>query len=929
MPLSPDERIFELSAGRLPAQAFEVLSFQGREGISRLYHFDVRARIEAPPGVELEPLLLGQEAHLTIRGHRDVERHVSGIVTRLSTLGPDVQGHEHWDVRVQPKLWLSGKRRNCRIFQHKSVLDIVKLVLDEARVEHLQACTRTYARRLYCVQYHETDLQFVRRLLAEEGIYFYFEHPPAGPAVLVMADTEHAYRPIEGLLMPYFHDAGLDTPEDHVHLFGSRRGVRSGKSVVREFDWQRPSLHLSASATTEPTSTRDAATERPSQAPGFDEATLEVYDHYDDLETGEPSAEAARVHLERLRARAKLSFGESRSRRLFPGARLRLEGHPVSALDTEWTVLSMTHRGARPGAHGAAPTEAYGNTFECIPAKQIFRPKTPRRRIQQSIETATVVGPKGHEIHTDEHGRIKVQFHWDREGERDEHSSCWIRVMQPWAGSGWGFQFIPRVGMEVLVLFLTGDADKPIVVGAAYNAEHPVPFALPGSKTKSGIKTQSTKNPLGYNELSFEDRGGRERIHVHAERDLDFQVKRARSARVGASDTTNVGGDQALHVGQNRVMVVGKALVEMVGEDCTRTIGASSTLTVGGAVGVSGGSSLTARIAGEGSVTFGKRLSLAVGRSLSINTAGALDATVGGAQKLRVSGDQQVNVAGSHTSNIGSMAHVTVTGELSVEAGAITLRAGGSTITLSNEGIHLKGSVIALGGSDEVSLTGGSSSLSLDGDAHLQGGTTTVVGSGSTLELGGSATMQAGSISLKSGGGQSASTSQESGAEPEPPPKLSFSFYVGIGKEETTPAKLSIRDRDGNELESRPASAAAERLHGHLLYEVDPDAYEHAIDVWFVDEHDEEHHAGGPFDPRELRRALVSDDVEGASRQSPSRGSAEHEGSMGSFEGMRTGRATPPEEMGDGEGRDELAEHLEDGLFDDEDEQGDDQGRDQ
>jgi type VI secretion system secreted protein VgrG len=520
--MSDSGRVFELFAGSLGVEQLEVLRFRGSEGISRLYRFDVEARIAARDAAELERVTVGREAGLLIRGAGGLDRRVPGIVTRAASLGVDARGFHRVELRLGPRLWLSGRRKGCRVFQDLDVVEIVERVLAPIGIVLLLNLRKSYERRVYCVQYHETDLDFVRRILSEEGIFFYFDMPVDGwgmPA-LVLADDAKLYRHL-GPSLPFRPDEGLGSTGDHVQQLARRRTIAPGRTHIREYDWRVPALHATASA--------DAERLKGS----FDEGVLEMYWHYDDYEGSPVDAALAELHLEQHRGEAQLAFGESRSRQLFPGLAFQLEGHPVDGLDQMWAVVALEHEGRRdPDAAGGGEV-AYLNRFRCVPGNVAYRPRRRERPLQQVLETARVVGPAGEEIYTDEFGRIKVQFHWDREGHNDEHSSCWLRVMQPWAGPHWGHQFIPRVGMEVVVMFVTGDADKPIVLGSVWNGERPEPYALPAQRTKSGIKTQSVGNPHGYNELSFDDRAGAERVHLRAEaaRTQRHRARRARRSR--------------------------------------------------------------------------------------------------------------------------------------------------------------------------------------------------------------------------------------------------------------------------------------------------------------------------------------------------------------------------------------------------------------
>ena len=479
-----------------------VMSFRGHEEISGLYRVDVRIATSTPEG-DFEASVLEQPARLLMRTTGGTPRALHGIVAAVEAQGTLLQDRPVYELRLVPRLWLLKRRRTRRIFQDKSVVDIVDTLLTEWRIPTQWRVTRDYPKRAYCVQHRETDYAFLIRLLAEEGIFFYFDHPTGlddeesstgvGAAeIVVLSDAAEHYPPLDGgetLVLRRAqadHDGGaLLSREDQVFSFVLRNRVRSRATLVRGYDPQRPRLDLRAMACISERSAAPAA------------ATPMLYEHQGNCEhpgsyEGRPAnPEIAAIRLEQERARVTVGQGMTWSRRLVPGRRFTLRDHDSDALDQAYVVTRVEHEGYSPEA---APEgrPLYQGRFECAPATVRFRPPRPRRPIHALTETAVVVGPGTREIHTDEQGRVKVQFHWDLEGRMDEHSSCWIRVAQAWAGAGWGTQFIPRVGMEVVVTFLGGDIDRPMVTGCVYNATHPPPYPLPGSAATSGIRTQSS-----------------------------------------------------------------------------------------------------------------------------------------------------------------------------------------------------------------------------------------------------------------------------------------------------------------------------------------------------------------------------------------------------------------------------------------------------
>jgi type VI secretion system secreted protein VgrG len=562
---------FTFAAGPFAAGRLRVLSFKGREAVSRPYRFDVEIGADASDAHDVEPALLGQAASLTMLLPEGERRTVAGIVAAVEAQGAFEQGRHAFRVRVVPRLWLLGKRKTSRIFQDKSVPEMVAAVLADAGVPHRAALSRRYPPRVYCVQYQETDLAFVTRLCAEEGIFYVFEH--AAEEMVVFGDGAHAYEPIGGdaeLAYRYEHGAdGLVPKEHHVGRFVLRRALKTGAVLQRDYDFRRPMLDLRAEAKPSSSPPASAAADN---AVAIETDLLHDYDHHGEDERPDVDGGSAGVRLEQRRRHATVAEGASACRRLSPGLAFDLVDHDVDALNGRYVLARVEHVGRAPEV-ARGRERVYENTFACVPADVALRPKRPRRVLQQVMETAVVVGPAHEEIYTDEHGRVKVQFPWDLAGKKNEHSSCWVRVAQAWAGAGWGFSFVPRIGMEVVVTFVGGDVDRPLVTGCVPNAVNVPPFVLPGQRTRSGIRTRTTPGGDGSNELCFEDAAGREQVFLHAQRNLDEVVENdhTRTVRgneavsIGKRSTVDVGGDQETSVKGNEVINIDKNLVLHVG----------------------------------------------------------------------------------------------------------------------------------------------------------------------------------------------------------------------------------------------------------------------------------------------------------------------------------------------------------------------------
>lgn len=519
-----------------------------------------------------------------------------------ATLGAIGNRFTTYHLTLRPKLWQLEFRSGLRIFQDQSVPDIVKQVLEEAgisgkdvRFEH----KRTYPPRTYCTQYRESDFAFINRLLAEEGLFYFFDHS-IERHVLVIGDDNGSFKPVPGTAtLPYTPAAGMVTSEQAVVEFSVQQQLRTASVMLRDYVFEKPSLLLEAQTS----SGRFSALQHYDYPGGFADNGL-----------GRQLTES-RLHSEQ--SNACVISGRSDSQRLQNGMRFTLGKHPRKDFNAEYLLTRVRLLGRQPQSleEGASSEgSSFSLDFHAIPADSAFRPvqRYPRPRIE-GVQTAFVTGPKGEEIYTDAHGRIKVQFHWDREGKRDETSSCWLRVAQAWAGNQWGSFVLPRVGQEVLVTFLDGDPDRPLVTGALYNATTQPPYVLPANKTRTTFKSQSTPGGGGFNELRIEDKKGSEQLFVHAQKDANLHVgndwkqsvdhdshltvqKNAvesvgqdahlnigghRYVKTGATQSLTIGGDQHIKIGSNQLIKAGRELHWKGGQTVVLEAGLSMTLKAG------------------------------------------------------------------------------------------------------------------------------------------------------------------------------------------------------------------------------------------------------------------------------------------------------------------------------------------------------------
>ena len=527
--LSQSERVAEFKTP-LGENVLALINIEGTEALGDMFEFHVEALSEKE-NIDFDKAL-GQGCTLKLKAYGDKQRIFHGIMTEAQWIGK-TEDFFHYKLVLRPWLWMLGRRADCRIFLDKDVKDIIKDVFTKAGFNDFEFRTNDdYEKIPYCVQYRETDLAFVSRLMELYGIYYFFEHSD-GKHTLALADSRSSHKAIPDLSkVPFIPltDSEL-RPEQHLYSWVSERRFRTGKVQFNDYDYLKPKKNLLA----------------PSEASEkYAHAKLEVYDFpgkYDDEDQGK---KLARFRLEAEQAPDHRRVIEGDASSLFPGGLVTVEKHPTSAENKEYLVVRADHRfsshhyravkadaPAAPGSESGEKDQVYHGYYEFQPSDRPFRmlPVTPKPRIH-GIQTAKVVGKKGEEneeISTDEHGRIWVQFFWDREPKL----TCPIRVAQVWASKKWGGIFIPRVGMEVVVEFMEGDPDRPLVVGAVYNGDNKVPYDLPDNKTVAGWKSDSSKGGNGYNELIFEDKKSSENIRMHAEKDHNVTVRNSETWTIG------------------------------------------------------------------------------------------------------------------------------------------------------------------------------------------------------------------------------------------------------------------------------------------------------------------------------------------------------------------------------------------------------------
>ncbi|UCX04446.1 type VI secretion system tip protein TssI/VgrG [Shewanella glacialimarina] len=565
--------------------------FTATEAISQLFSISV-SMFTVGKQINLESLV-GKNVCITLRNAQSAGavRYFHGVVSHIESAGmrtaaSDVaEDYIDYHAVIVPRAALMKKRTNCRIFQNKSVIDILTDLFGQHGVSFQNKTTRTYPKYEYCVQYLESDLDFINRLLQQEGIFYFFDHSLSDHK-LVLADDITAYNTCDEAQVRCFSG---HLAESHVSHWQGGMSMVSGGFMNKGYDYTQPKKFPSGS---------NAKASLPEQKP------LEVFEYLGESEFNKRSQPVANNQLEACQKDMNKCSGQSDCRSFTVGKFFTFKDHENSSYKGKSFLVSALRTSAtQPNQSGASQSgsgSVYQNDFECVPNTIAYRSTSLLRKpLINGVQTAVVTGEPGDEQHIDKFGRVKVQFHWDREGEFNSKSSCWIRVAQSWAGNKWGAFFFPRVGQEVLVEFINGDPDQPIISGAVYNADLMPPYALPSKKTQSGIKSHSTKDggADNYNELRFDDEKGKELLFFQAEKDHQLNVKNDQKDKVGNdrftevinNDNGKVGNDRKIEISNNDTVKVGKVLnIEAGNEIVIKTGSASIKMSSDGSISIEG-----------------------------------------------------------------------------------------------------------------------------------------------------------------------------------------------------------------------------------------------------------------------------------------------------------------------------------------------------
>lgn len=705
----------------LGTDAHLLQSFTGREAMSRLFVYHLET---VSSNADIAPRdLVGQVVSWRIHQVDDEPRVFHGVVSRLFAGAVDRNGDRAYRIEVVPTLWFLTRTADCRIYQEMATPEIIKDVLRRFGLTDFEMrLNGTYAKRDYCVQYRETAFNFISRLMEQDGIFYFFEHE-AGRHVLVFGDSGIAYAGAKEATVRF---APSTLVPNHVSSWEHQYEYRSGKWSLQDYNFETPSSSLLASTATGISLAGISA--------------LEIYDYPGDYLVRGAGEAYTKIRMEEEETPFNVVNGVSTCCTFSPGSLFTLEDHEVSSENGRYVITSIQHSASDSSYDSSAEGSSYGNTFTCVPRDVSYRPArlTPKP-VVQGPQTAVVVGLAGEEIFVDKYGRIKVQFYWDRLGKRDQNSSCWVRVSQNWAGKNWGIVFHPRIGQEVVVDFLEGDPDRPLVTGRVYNAEQMPPYALPANMTQSGVLTRSTKggSPTTCNELRFEDKKGSEQVFLHAEKNQDIEVENDETHWVGHDRKKTIDRDETSHIKRDRTETVDRDekitihgnRTEVVDKDETITIHQNRTETVDKDETITIHQNRTETVDKNETITIHQNRTETVDKDESTTINGGRTETVAKDESITINGgrtesvskDESVTVGGGRTVSISKDDSLTVGKTLSITAAdSITLTTGSASITMQKDGtITISGKDITINGSGEI-VGKASKNMTLKGQKILQ-----------------------------------------------------------------------------------------------------------------------------------------------------------------------------------------------------------------
>ncbi len=656
--ITQENRLISITDFSLGQDTFLMTSFVGREYISEIFEFEIEVLSE---NLAVSPEnVVGKSGTVTVQDEQG--RKFNGFIKSFSFGEIQVDNLRQYRMIMVPWLWFLTQTNNHRIFQEMNTKDIVSQVFSKLGFTDFEFRAKGGTVREYCIQHNETDFNFVSRLLEEDGIAYFFEHSD-DKHKLILVDQQNAYEELPETDIEYSKGSA---PHSQISSWEHEYLFKKGSWTLNDYNFKEPLKDLQAGTKTKSPFAKNASYEH-YEYPGLYESSL--------------GSDLVKIRLEAEEVECNTVRATSDCSSFFAGGKFKLAKHEAGSEKGSYIILGIEHN-IKDGTHhaGGSNSASYSNSFVCIPDDVHFRPENRHvKPYMRGPQSAVVVGPAGEEIYIDEHNRIKVQFHWDRDGKQDENSSCYLRVVQSWAGNQWGSSFIPRIGHEVIVNFMDGDPDRPLVTGSVYNGKNKPVYS---SKTQSGVKTRSTKggDATNFNELRFEDKKDAEQIYLHAEKDFDTQVEN--------NQTLTVDNDRTKTVGNNENSTIAKDRNKTVNNNQTESIAKNKTIDVGE----------------NHSETIGKDMSLSVGKNISID------------------------IGNNHTETIAKNMTVTVSGDLSETV-------EGKYVESVTKDYGLKAKTITLQADDQIALKTGSASIVMkkNGDITISGKNINVKGSGNIV----------------------------------------------------------------------------------------------------------------------------------------------------------------------------------------------------
>ncbi len=700
------------------------LRMEAYEELGRMFRLDLDL-LSPHEDLNLDDML-GEELTVELDLPRGGTRYFHGIVSEFSQVGRHGD-YASYRATVHPWLWFLTQKADCRIFQMMTVPEIIKQVFDTAGFSDYddRLCWEdgNYRQFEYCVQYRETDFNFVSRLMEQEGIYYYFDHEKSKHK-MVWSDAGGSHDVLKNDYgyLPYFPPT-QSARDEHIYDWALSKAVRTGKAALRAYNFTDAGSNLEVKA----------QHDYPHAHKSF-----EVFDYPGEHLIEGDGNRYVQVRMEELACDYERMRGESNARGIYPGGLFELTDCPRYDQNREYLVTKVRHS-VSVGDYASAGGEGfrYNCSFEAIDSVVKYRPHrlTPKPTVQ-GLQTAKVVGPAGDEIFTDEYGRVKVQFPWDRYGQSDENSSCWIRVAQIWAGGQWGGMAIPRIDQEVIVDFIEGDPDRPIITGRVYNSLQMPPYALPANKTQSGLKSRSTKGGSGenFNEIRFEDLKDSEEIYIHAEKDHNTIIENNQTIAVGFDKEDP--GDRALAVHNDEATSIGRDRSKEVGRDQYETIARNKTIEVGGGHNEQVAKSMTVMVGSNLTETVGVNYSETVGAAMELIVGAAMVLQVGAVMSESVGGSKSESVGSSKSLTIGKSRNETIGSDLKLQVGKDSETAvGGTSKTSAKKNYIVQADKIQITAKNEISLKAGSAQITMkkNGDVTIKGKKINVKGSGDVI----------------------------------------------------------------------------------------------------------------------------------------------------------------------------------------------------